>query len=479
MSTPVVVQGKPVGNVSAPNNSWGVAGPSNQLQESDKQETSCNDPLFAVLFYGCVIAILAIAALYGPDAMEGGEGGGSSFDYTGLIITAVIVVIISFFVAGGGLLVMMCIPEFLIKTSLIFVTVMSGISAVMAFATGNIAGGVIGALFFMFSVWYAYAVWSRIPFASINLVTGCTAIRKHIGVVAFAYIFAILAGGWSVAWSLAFAGLFDKTYECEDVNGQQVCDGPNYGILFGLFLAFFFGHQVIQNSIHVIIAGTVGTWWFEPDNANPGCCDSAVIGSFVRTTTTSFGSICFGSLLVAILQALRALANQARQGGGNAEILACIAECILNCLANILEYFNKWAFIYVGLYGMPYLKAGKSVFELFQNRGWDAIIADDLIGNTLFLVSFVVGLIVGAIAVVLEVASGLLDDIGGNKLLIAFILGLVIGLMITSILMSVVASSVNAVIVLFAEAPTEFQENHPDLSGKMREIWSQVYLGSV
>ena len=56
--------------------------------------------------------------------------------------------------------------------------------------------------------------------------------------------------------------------------------------------------------------------------------------------TTSFGSICFGSFLVAILQALRAIAQSARENG-DAQILACIAECILGCLASILEYFNK------------------------------------------------------------------------------------------------------------------------------------------
>lgn len=96
----------------------------------------------------------------------------------------------------------------------------------------------------------------------------------------------------------------------------------------------------MKNSIHVCIAGTVGTWWFEPDDASVGCCDTAVFNSFIRTMTTSFGSICFGSLLVAILEALKALARSARENG-DAQWLACIAECILGCLASILEYFNK------------------------------------------------------------------------------------------------------------------------------------------
>jgi Plasma-membrane choline transporter len=157
------------------------------------------------------------------------------------------------------------------------------------------------------------------------------------------------------------------------------------------------------------------------------------------------------------------------------------ASFCLSCsfLQLFFIYLLQWAFIYVGLYGMPYLKAGKSVFELFGNRGWEAVIADDLIGNTLFLVSLVIGGLMGAIGIIIDVSSDLLVDAGGSSRGIAFGLGFIIGFVITSILMSTIASSVNAIIVLFAEAPNDFQRNHPELSQRMREIWNEVYPGSV
>lgn len=120
----------------------------------------------------------------------------------------------------------------------------------------------------------------------------------------------------------------------------------NYGFLFLLFVSYFFTHQVIQNTVHVTVGGLVGNWWFEPSEAS-SCCSSALNNSFLRAVTTSFGSICFGSLLVAILDALRLLANTAR-GMDDGGIGACIAECILECLARLLEYFNKW---YVDWFG--------------------------------------------------------------------------------------------------------------------------------
>lgn len=135
---------------------------------------------------------------------------------------------------------------------------------------------------------------------------------------------------------------------------------------------------------------------------------------------------------------------------------------------------------YVGIYGMSYCQSGKEVMNLFHNRGWEAIIADDLIGNTLFLVSVVIGGITGCIAIIVEVASDWFgDDAPGNPNLVAFLLGFVIGLVLCSILLSTIGSAVNAVLVLFADKPNELQSNHPELSRKMREVWSQIYPGSL
>jgi len=99
-------------------------------------------------------------------------------------------------------------------------------------------------------------------------------------------------------------------------------------------------HLYFQSSVHVTVAGTVGHWWTEPSEAN-SFCSTAVNNAFIRTVTTSFGSICFGSLIVAVLEALRQLANIARQQDDGNGILLCIAECILNCLASLMEYFNR------------------------------------------------------------------------------------------------------------------------------------------
>ena len=126
--------------------------------------------------------------------------------------------------------------------------------------------------------------------------------------------------------------------------------------------------------------------------------------------TTSFGSICFGSLLVAIVQAIRQIVETARRNDDLGPFIACCIDCLLGCIESLLEYFNKWAFVYVGLYGYGYCEAGKNVMALFRDRGWEAIIADDLVGMALGLLSIVVGLLTGACAIGLERSQGWFDD---------------------------------------------------------------------
>ena len=243
--------------------------------------TKCNDPIFAVLFYINVIAIAFVAVAYGGGALSGVNQGSNTSDeggYTGYIIAVVLTGIISLFASGVGLAILMKFPETIIKIALIFVVVMMGIMMVISFLSGNLFAAIMGAVFFAIMLCYVRVAWPRIPFATINLVTAITAIQANLGVVAFNYIFAIVAVLWSVLWSVAFVGVFSTTYNC-DPNGDN-CLGANYGILFVLFLSLFFGLQVFQNSVHVTIAGVVGTWWTTP--SENGFCGKAVMNSFIR-----------------------------------------------------------------------------------------------------------------------------------------------------------------------------------------------------
>lgn len=129
MSNPVVVQGTPV---STPQQATPAGPPSNAQVRGEKQESRCNDIPFAVLFYANLVAIIAVAFTYGPDALsvdddekdDNGDPDDGTREYDGYVYAALICVFLSILGSIGGLMVMMCIPETLIKVSLIFVVIM-------------------------------------------------------------------------------------------------------------------------------------------------------------------------------------------------------------------------------------------------------------------------------------------------------------------------------------------------------------------
>jgi len=187
-------------------------------------------------------------------------------------------------------------------------------------------------------------------------------------------------------------------------------------------------------------------------------------------------------LILATVQALRALENQTRDNE-DARLVHCLIQCVLSCLESIIEYFNKWAYVYIGLYGYSYLDAGRNVMSLFEQKGWTVAITDDLADNVLFMMSIAIGLATGLVGIIIGAMDkemflnmGFESPFGP-----AFFIGFLTGLLISSILMSVVGSAVNTVIVCFAEAPREFEQNHPSLSAQMRGAWAQAWpsLGNI
>jgi len=219
----------------------------------------------------------------------------------------------------------------------------------------------------------------------------------------------------------------------------------------------------------------VGTWWFAPDEAN-ALWSPAITDSFCRATTYSFGSICLGSLVMAIIQVLHQMVHEARRNNGRNSLLLCILECIVAFLERLAEYFNRYANIYVGLYGYEYMTAGKKVMELFRNRGWTNIINDNLVFRTLALINFVVGALTGAFGMAIaNLFPSWVEVFGDNQYIASFALAFVIGLSLSHVVLGVIASATDTVIVCFAESPNDFQANYPELSQQMLFAWRQIY----
>jgi hypothetical protein len=248
----------------------------------------------------------------------------------------------------------------------------------------------------------------------------------------------------------------------------------NVAALF--LLSYLWTTNVLSNMVHATVAGVVGTWWFVPDQAS-GTCSPAIADSFARASTYSFGSICLGSLVTAIVQLVYRLVRAARgsRRSSASSFLFCVLECILSFLERIVRYFNKYAMVYIGLYGYDYLTAGKMVATLFTQRGWTMVINDDLVARVIFVANLVLAAMTGAVGIALTSMSASWSQAFGDSPTIAFWLTFLVGWCMAQLLLGVVLSAVDTILVTFAEAPLEFERNHPGLHQSMVSAWRVVY----
>ena len=98
--------------------------------------------------------------------------------------------------------------------------------------------------------------------------------------------------------------------------------------------------------------------------------------SLQRTVRYYLGSIAFGSLLIAIIQAIRLaflyLQKQMEQAGKGSVLIRWLFFCIqacLKCLQSLVEAVTTNAYIFVALKGDSFCASGGRVFKLIINHG--------------------------------------------------------------------------------------------------------------
>lgn len=184
--------------------------------------------------------------------------------------------------------------------------------------------------------------------------------------------------------------------------------------------------------------------------------------------------------MIAIIQTLKALADQARRQEGQdniaCTIILCCISCILGLIQDLLEYFNKYAFAQVAIYGKDYCTAAKDTWQLAKARGIDAIINDNLIGNVLS----VGGLLIGLITAFVGLATVYVSPTIPNEVVyyvVVGIVGLFIGLVEFSVLAGVIDSGVTTTFVCLAEDPQALALTKPLLYREIQRVYPQVVLG--
>ncbi|KAJ3413423.1 putative choline transporter, neither null mutation nor overexpression affects choline transport [Chytridiales sp. JEL 0842] len=353
---------------------------------------------------------------------------------------------------------------------------------------GAIVAAVIWGLFSLLFLLAYYFVRNKIPFAKVMLKTVTRITAQFSGTIVAALVGCVISAVYSIFWLAVLLGMSQffnkKAQESGDPESQK---GAFVAVVLFLLFALYWTLEVARNTVHVTVSGTFATVYFMGVRAAGSDklevpVRNATAKSAFRATTTSFGSICYGSLLITVVTFLKGLAAYARdESSDNGNIIGCMIaaclHCILALVEDLLNYFNVYAFAQVAIYGKDYCQAGKDTWALFKSRGWEAVINDNLTGSVLTVGAFTTGLICALVGFIyVQLSQSIPHGEPGVYILVCTVCG-IIGLWLFLVLTQVIQAGIVTTFVCLAEDPATLQRQQPELFERIQMTWPEASFG--
>ncbi|XP_031569515.1 choline transporter-like protein 4 [Actinia tenebrosa] len=183
------------------------------------------------------------------------------------------------------------------------------------------------------------------------------------------------------------------------VNGNLSCKFMNFSdsnVLLGMQVYHLFGWFWLMNFIialgQCVLAGAFASYYWAYDKKND-IPAFPVAASFYRTLRYHTGSLAFGSLIIALVQLIRAgleyldhkLRGAPGQQGEIAKYILKCMKCCFWCLEKFLKFLNKNAYIEIAVYGKNFCVSAKNAFFLLMRNILRVVVLDKVTDFILFI----------------------------------------------------------------------------------------------
>ncbi|XP_064650340.1 choline transporter-like protein 2 isoform X2 [Lineus longissimus] len=213
--------------------------------------------------------------------------------------------------------------------------------------------------------------------------------------------------------NISSSNLF-QSIPCDPTNyandtASSICQFVKYGSndyviylqLFNLFMLFWLANFVVAFG-QMTLAGSFASyyWAFSKPHDIPAF---PLAASCFRAFRYHLGSMAFGSLLVAIVQMIRAVLEYFDRKCRGSEnplakfVLKCM-KCCFWCLEKFIKFINKNAYIMIAVYGKNFCSSAKHSFSLIMRNIVRTVVVDKVSDFVLFVSKMVVVGLVGAAA---------------------------------------------------------------------------------
>ncbi|KAL2061608.1 hypothetical protein VTL71DRAFT_6985 [Oculimacula yallundae] len=471
------------GNNMPPQNAPNGNGKTGFEQTFKLDKPKYNDLWAALLFVATFLGFVAVSGLSIHGYVVGGNGGIYGNQQVQLnsntIILFAFVLAVAFVTSAAYFWIIRAFTKQAIWITGILQIVFGIGTAIVYFARHWYSAAIV---YLIFSIFYivCFISWiPRIPFSVLMLQTVIDVSKNYGHVFMVSAIGGLIATAFGAWFSVTLVSVYVRYYPGSEACREGGCSKAKViGLLVFITFAAYWITEVIKNVIHVTISGVYGSWYFCAQKPG-GVPKGATRGAFKRSMTYSFGSISFGSLIVALIQCLRqacsiAQQNEAAQGNILGAAFFCCLQCFIGILDWAITFINEYAFSYIALYGKAYIPAAKTTWTMMKDRGIDALVNECLINPVLTMGAVFVAYLCSFLAY-LYLSFTKPDYNEGNAFTaVVMAFAFLIGLQIANIFLVPIKSGVSTLFVAMAFDPEVLINEYPDLWQRMIHVYPHV-----
>ncbi|GAM88231.1 hypothetical protein ANO11243_062620 [Dothideomycetidae sp. 11243] len=439
--------------------------------------------LFLIVCAGfTVVSAISIQGYAKTKGFNGGGiyGGSNTFSLdTNTLVLFVFCLASALVLSFGYVAAARTFPKTFIWVTGILNIIFGLVTAIYMLSRKYYSGGIVFLIFSIFTI-ICFITWiPRIPFSALMLTTSVDVAKKYGHVWMVSLIGGVLATAFGAWYSVSLVAIYVKYEPGNNPACGQGVGGCSQATVIGLVVfVTFAGYWItewLKNTIHTTISGVYGSWYFCSGNMPRG----VTRGAARRALTYSFGSICFGSLIVAIINSLRQLCSIARQNAANngnlgMQIAFYVLACFIGLLDWAVQFLNRYAYSYIALYGKAYIAAAKETWKLIKDRGIDALVNECLIGPVLTMGATFVGYACALLAYLYLIFTSPAYNSNGNFTPVVVGFAFVIGLQICQIIVTPISSGIDTIFVAAAFDPEVMVHQHSELYSKLIAVYPHV-----
>ncbi|CAO3590233.1 unnamed protein product [Absidia cylindrospora] len=271
-------------------------------------------------------------------------------------------------------------------------------------------------------LFYVYTVYSnrhRIRKTISIIELACDMIRFNPGIILVSLILLVAFILFTIVWITLFNRLWLLGYLTKTGSSLGVWVVNNNAYLLATFYIFMYlwTAAILINMQRFVISAITAQWYFHRNEAIGQHPEKAWQVALVRASTTSFGTLAFGGLVLSIVQFLHLATRYMKSYTKKSRPFVAVISVVLGYIEALINQINHYVIGLAGITGDGFCLAAKSGTKIFRRN-----LISGLMGDLITRLVLYVG------ALVISFASGLAAYIfAGHQLHSShgFIVGLV------------------------------------------------------